>query len=582
MRSSCVRMIQVVLCLALGCIPGLAIDTQSPSNTSLPSAWKASPSNLPAGASRDIILTAPDACATEVDSELGKATVSVQAGMGVTASNPRHSLKCELTITLTTDASAATNSVRITVMSGDTQPVAIGEADLSIISSPPGPIPPGLDPQVDAMWQVEDYKVIRDNYGKSLADRYLGVIIKLGNDTGYNLILDGVAFMTLRQPIPPCADQPNCSGMPNPVPSETPTLLQGVVANGQTYSARNVFLRGFQWASLLTTGFIPFFKAPVASANYSTSIAIFNGPFINGFMGQFPDPTVQQLQRLNSSGVLNNSNELDNNSSATYLAFVPRRSICNDNKTYDSQELSQAQLGAGGLWGACGGKNPSKLNPALLTRYLQKLVLVGTKVPAANARFRVVTNSASTSINQLTADSSVIAGIPKIVNITPSPNSNIDLTGATIVSNQQVVTVSNQSATKTALQAQIYAHTLQSFTLQVQLKDTSIQTVSITVNPPQITASVNSSNLLTLTCTICQTATGDISTTDWNLVQLTLPSDLAATTSQTLRGLQSAITLKTPPSGHKITSYTISLVPLVGSTQIGNETMTIPLQQTSP
>jgi hypothetical protein len=454
----------------------------------------------------DVILTAPASqCnAAGFDATLDTATVNVQAGLNVAGTASKHSNSCEMTVTLKAGANATQGSLRLTVLDGSKTPITIGTATVTVNSVAPGAVPPGLDPQVDATWQVEDYDVIKQNFGQNLANHYFGILIKLGNDTGYNLLLDGVAFETAAQTVPPCYASPNCAGMPNPVPSETPMLLQGVVAYGETYSTRNIALRSLQWASLLTTGFIPFFRAPRAAANFASAIAIFNGPFTTGFAAEFPDLTVQQLQRLGGSGVLGNSNELDNNSSATYLAFLSRSSIC-DASTSKNPELATA----------CSSKAKS-MNPALLTTYLSHLVLVGVKVPAANARFRVVASADTTTTTELTADKAVIAGVQSTVTISSPNNSSLDLSTTTAVKSAEA-DVTTSANTKSSFQASVTAHTSKQIAQQFTLKDATTVGVTISVAAPLITPTTATIIAGTPTAVkfSCPQCTPAGATTDW-------------------------------------------------------------------
>lgn len=369
---------------------GLAALSQA--SDSYPAEWTANPASI-TQSSTDIILTAPSSqCISGFDSRLDGATVHVQEGLGITGSPVQHSGYCELTITLKGEPAVSHGTLRLTVLPSSTpgaDPKAtiqpLGVTDILLAPAPPGAIPPGLEPQVDAMWEVEDYDVVRQNFGKDIADHFVAVLVKLGNNTGYNLILDGIAFELGSQTdtSSSCISSPNCS-IQNPVPSETPMLLLGVVAYGENYSARNIGLRALQWASLLTTGLIPF----VSGTAYAGAVAIFNGPFQKGYAAQFPDLTVQQLQRLGGSTIIADSNELDNNASASFLAFLSRKRICSGPDNISIEGYAHLTLKE-----ACGNGSAKHIKPAPLTKYLRQVVLAGVRIPAANARFRVVAGS---------------------------------------------------------------------------------------------------------------------------------------------------------------------------------------------
>jgi hypothetical protein len=59
---------------------------------------------------------------------------------------------------------------------------------------PPGPIPPGMRPQVDIMWAVVPQRIVKDNFGTRVGKLFYCVEVVIGNNTGYDLQIAAVAF----------------------------------------------------------------------------------------------------------------------------------------------------------------------------------------------------------------------------------------------------------------------------------------------------------------------------------------------------------------------------------------------------
>jgi hypothetical protein len=85
-------------------------------------------------------------------------------GSGITPSSPPGVAKCALTSTLTIDPNASVGLHKVIL--NDKAGIPVGAADLSILDSAAGPIPPGLSPEVDAMWEVMSQKNCSDAFGR--------------------------------------------------------------------------------------------------------------------------------------------------------------------------------------------------------------------------------------------------------------------------------------------------------------------------------------------------------------------------------------------------------------------------------
>jgi hypothetical protein len=182
-----------------------------------------------------------------------------------------------------------------------------------------------------------------------------------------------------------------------------------------------------------------------------------------------------------------------------------------------------------------------------LKNNLGKLVLVGTIIPPANARFRVVANNSTSASPTGTADQSVVAG--------PQPTSikvtGTGLTGVTVMPTPAGVTASAPGGgTDTSLPLTITALTSQSFKLQLQRPDGSIVTVPINVQGPTLKAAANSppvkvgANQMTITSVpaiLASTAT--VTSDDATVATVSAATSTASTLSFALT------ILKKPDSG---------------------------------
>lgn len=108
---------------------------------------------------------------------------------------------CTYTAQLTVDANAPFGDIylKLKPKSGTTLTIAF-----SIAAIAPGPVPPGIEPQVDILWSVVPKNVVSDNFGKRVGNNFYCVEIVIGNSTGYDIQLASVGFKV--GPIGPYAD----------------------------------------------------------------------------------------------------------------------------------------------------------------------------------------------------------------------------------------------------------------------------------------------------------------------------------------------------------------------------------------
>jgi hypothetical protein len=185
---------------------------------------------------------------------------------------------------------------------------------LDVPPIPPGPIPPGIEPQVDVIWDVMSQSTCSDQFGSRLARYYYCIDVMLGNNTGYPLIIAAVGFR--RQD----------GSMDYRESAASYLSTRSVVQTEHVYSARNLTLRGLQAAGLLIGGVSPFFSTAARKgrvAIWSTLVGSTMGTAWDNFI---PDRTIRQAGNLDDAA-LRDGKLIPNNSPVRFAIFVEREAI---------------------------------------------------------------------------------------------------------------------------------------------------------------------------------------------------------------------------------------------------------------
>ena len=195
----------------------------------------------------------------------------------------------------------------------DSRVIGTADFDVTVV---PGPIPPGMDPQVDVMWGVMGKEIVHHNFGHKIADNYYAIQLTIGNDSGFDLQIAGVGFRL-----------PASSEITNVVPTNSYRATRGTLERAQQVGFRATLLSIAKGLGNLYTGFLPFWRSttnPNRKANAGLWGTIVNGPFIAGLEGALPDTTVRQLTRLDDQ-TLRDGLIVKNNSQVVTLVWVPKR-----------------------------------------------------------------------------------------------------------------------------------------------------------------------------------------------------------------------------------------------------------------
>ncbi len=157
-----------------------------------------------------------------------------------------------------------------------------------------------------------------DDFGYRLARRFIIYQITISNDnTNYQYLLHDVSI-----------DLGSLFGTDSgtyiyAASSQDLTLLRGIPEKGQDLDPRNLtyhLLQGIGSVAGAISGLTPFSDA------MGSSMAVFNGPFLQSYVGLAPDHTGTQLNRLSDSAYITNT-VIDKQRAKTIAIFVPEATI---------------------------------------------------------------------------------------------------------------------------------------------------------------------------------------------------------------------------------------------------------------
>jgi hypothetical protein len=228
---------------------------------------------------------------------------------------------------------------------------------------PPGPVPPGLKPQVDVMWDVLPRDVVLANFGRKVRGDYYGIQIVIGNNSGYDLQIASAGFRLKNQ-------TPSPSGATYPLPTASYQLARGSIAREQEIGAHARLVNSLDAFGPLLTGFVPFFHVLPHRANFAQGVNVFSNPFAAGTKLLFPDTVVGQLGRLEQQTFRNDQTTrtiIPNNTQVSIVTFFPKMTL---------REYMRTRLGY--------QKKADFENPTNVMEALGDLVLIGQQVAYLN------------------------------------------------------------------------------------------------------------------------------------------------------------------------------------------------------
>jgi hypothetical protein len=229
-----------------------------------------------------------------------------------------------------------------------------------------GPIPPGIEPQVDIMWAVMPQNVTHDNFGSKIKKQYYGIEVVIGNDSGYDLELASVGFDL------GAAERPPTGLSSTRIPTSGYRVARASLQRRQQLSLRNMTLNILKALGPVLTGFTPFFHNVNHTNNFVEGINILSSPVEKGFELVWPDLTLGQLANLEDQSLRDNAitrTVVKNNTQVRFVVFVPKNLI-----NYSKEDK---------WW---------RDHPLEVMKRLGRMILVGDQVEHIN-RVRVVSSA---------------------------------------------------------------------------------------------------------------------------------------------------------------------------------------------
>jgi hypothetical protein len=166
-----------------------------------------------------------------------------------------------------------------------------------------------------------------DDFGHRLGRRYIIYQVTISNDNkDYQYLIHDVSVdLSSLFGAPPGTYKYAAS-------SQDLTLLRGIPEKGQDLDPRNLtlhILQGIGSVAGAVSGLTPF------SDVMGSSVAVFNGPFLQSFVGIAPDHTGTQLNRLSDSAYITNT-IVDKQRARTIALFIPEATLLSpaDQKQY--------------------------------------------------------------------------------------------------------------------------------------------------------------------------------------------------------------------------------------------------------
>jgi hypothetical protein len=378
-RRSAFQNIQIAVCKVIAVVLALtsaspAFATASPAPDDRHPVYTIAPDKGAAGVDQYVTVFSPDCKKPEINGN----TKLVSSG-NITISEIKAKPGCSLTakVSIPKDTRVGKLTFLLENKDKDDKDVIIGTAEFEVTGLGIGPVPPGLDPQVDVMWTVMPTAIVRHNFGRQIANNYYGVQIRIGNDSGFNLQIAGIGFK-----IP---------GAKNIVPTNSYRATRGTLEKEQQVGVRASVVNAVKSFGLLYSGFLPFWHMPNRKANANLAGEILNGPFEKGLEAVWPDLTVRQLTRLDDQ-TLRDGLIVNNNSQVVTLAWVPKK-LLNIASEADDQYLTE-YLGRPGALKADKARpgRDWRDEPQYVNWRLREMVIVGQAIAYIN-RVQVISTN---------------------------------------------------------------------------------------------------------------------------------------------------------------------------------------------
>jgi hypothetical protein len=408
-----------------------------------------------------------------------------------------------ITASLTIDPNTPAATYTITLVDKDKRP--LGSAGIAVLGTSASPIPPGLPPQVDVMWEVMSQSNCSDVFGRRIAQSEYCIQLVIGNNSGYPIQIAGIGFSSSVDRLFPKI--PDVATSNSSYVSTRAVLLEQNVT-----SVRNIIYNSLQAGGVLMSAFTPYFGKGLhpatkahpngtvnnARTNWTTAASIVSGPLLSAFNIVAPNAVINQLNNLDDQSFRDNR-IIANNSQIQTIVFVEKLALTDPlralyvqlggtgscgRKTTNSAADQLNQVNCDFIKTIKNSKNPDqrflgsgakgKLNPLLVKLALGKVVIVGNQIEYLQ-RIQIQNNAASSSA------SSPLAATPGSLNFA-------SLNGVTNGAAQSVTLTNNGSTPLTNVTPQLVGTSTGDFsfspsTCPSPLTQSGICTLSVTYMP---------------------------------------------------------------------------------------------------
>lgn len=281
------------------------------------------------------------------------------AGLGISPAGVGGALSCQAAFKLEVQSGAPLGPTDLVLKDKEKDGAVLALLRVEVTAAAPGPIPPGLDPQVDVMWKILPWRQVADSFGRKVANQYFAVQITVGNNSGWPIQFTSIGFLTAAM---------KSSKVP-PLPNDPYNIPRGTIEREQQTGRRAVVRHSLDGVLGVLAPISGFFRNSRPKANYSLLVAL-GSPAGTALDLIWPDKTVRHLIALDTRTFRDAAIVPNNVPSPPILAFVGR----------DLVECGKADCGAAvrGFQRIPG--NRTEFDPNRIMDALGELVLTGQPI----------------------------------------------------------------------------------------------------------------------------------------------------------------------------------------------------------
>lgn len=335
--------------------------------------------------------------------------IAGSGGISITGQKPG---RCSIIASLKIDPNTPAGKEYVTLLDAAGAPVT--SAELMVQSASAGAIPPGLEPEVDVLWEVMSQTDCADAFGTRLSASLYCIQLKIGNNTGFPIQLAGIGFANRLTDLAALGD-PTVTFANNSYASTRAILL-----HQEMWAPRNVLYHSLEGAGLIMAGFTPFFVRPNAKTNFATATSIVSGPLLQAFGIVATDPIISQLNNLDDQSFRDNL-VIPNNTHIQTVVFVEKQALtdslrdlrirldeaASDPKNSTTANAVMTEMADSAKTSIRNSKVPGffgrqgKQDPSLVKLALGRVVIVGQEIEYLQ-RVQVLNNASGESASGVT------------------------------------------------------------------------------------------------------------------------------------------------------------------------------------